>query len=121
MAKTIEQLLNELSELEKAAVVPTPDISMSQPWSKELVIILSSSILIFGFSTLLVMAYMIRKGGNADQILRLCALPLIIVAAIFLVVTGYNNEQISPVMGLLGAIAGYLLGSKGNANATSTP
>ena len=39
-------------------------------------------------------------------------LSLIIVAAIFLVVVGYTSEQIAPVMGLLGAIAGYILGSK---------
>lgn len=85
---------------------------MTQPWSKDLVMFLSLSILCFGLLVLLLMAYLVRQGMDADQILRVCALPLIIVAAIFLVVTGYASEQIAPVMGLLGAIAGYLLGSK---------
>ena len=34
------------------------------------------------------------------------------VFAIFLVVAGYSDQQIAPVIGLLGTIAGYLLGKE---------
>jgi biopolymer transport protein ExbB/TolQ len=32
--------------------------------------------------------------------------------AVFLVVAGYTDTQIAPVMGLLGTVAGYLLGKE---------
>jgi ABC-type xylose transport system permease subunit len=49
---------------------------------------------------------------NINRLLRAFALVLIIVAAVFLIVAGYTEQQIAPVMGLLGTIAGYLLGSR---------
>jgi hypothetical protein len=119
MQKSLDQLLAELAELEKTVkVAPGIDTYATQPWSKDIVLYLSFSILIFGLLVLAVMAWLVIKGREGDQILRVCALPLIIVAAIFLVVTGYTSEQIAPVMGLLGAIAGYLLGSKRTGDST---
>jgi len=110
MAKSLDELYGELGALENAAKsVPMPQI---QPWSKDMVLYLSLAILVFGLLVIVVMVYLVFKGKDADQVLRVCALPLIIVAAIFLVVVGYTSEQIAPVMGLLGAIAGYILGSK---------
>jgi hypothetical protein len=54
---------------------------------------------------------------------KLIALGLIVTSALLLIVLGYTDEQMSPVIGLLGTIAGYMLGSKewdGNdASATS--
>jgi hypothetical protein len=35
---------------------------------------------------------------------------LIITTSVFLVVAGYSSNQIAPVTGLLGTLAGYLLG-----------
>ena len=81
-------------------------------WDKGLVVTLSMSILVFGIAVILIMAYLISKNTRASYVLRAFGVPLIIVAAIFLVVTGYSQEQIAPVIGLLGTIAGYLLGSK---------
>lgn len=113
MEKGIDQLLTELDQMQRALnTSPAPTPALTQPWSKEIVLFLSCSILIFGLVVLFLMASLVRKGSDADQVLRVCSLPLIIVAAIFLVVTGYTSEQIAPVMGLLGAIAGYLLGAK---------
>ncbi|MFI5304451.1 MAG: hypothetical protein ACHQYP_06610 [Nitrospiria bacterium] len=57
-------------------------------------------------------AYLLGKGRNAETVLRTFGTVLIIISAIFLVVVGYNDTQISPVMGLLGTIAGYLLGKE---------
>lgn len=43
--------------------------------------------------------------------LKSFGLVLVIVGALVLVAAGYSVQQISPAMGLLGAIAGYLLGT----------
>lgn len=53
---------------------------------------------------------------------KLIALGLIVTSALLLIVLGYTDEQMSPVIGLLGTIAGYMLGSKewDRADATTT-
>jgi hypothetical protein len=40
---------------------------------------------------------------------------LIISSSIFLIVAGYTSQQIAPAMGLLGTLAGYLLGKESSA------
>jgi hypothetical protein len=54
-------------------------------------------------------AFLIHSGKGAESVLRIFGTILIIITSLFLVVAGYNNEQIAPVIGLLGTIAGYLL------------
>jgi len=49
---------------------------------------------------------------------------LIITGALFLVVAGYTDKQMAPVMGLLGTLAGYLLGkspAQGESQAEHNP
>jgi len=48
---------------------------------------------------------------DASSISRMTGLTLIVTSALVLVTAGYSTEQMSGVMGLLGTIAGYLLGS----------
>jgi hypothetical protein len=54
----------------------------------------------------------IGKGRDMDAVLRVLGTLTIIIAAIFLVVAGYSDRQVAPAMGLLGTIAGYLLGRR---------
>ena len=56
------------------------------------------------------MTFLLVRKKSAEAILRTFGVTLIITAAVFLVVAGYTEAQIAPVIGLLGAIAGYLLG-----------
>ncbi len=91
------------------AAATTPPAS---GWTSGLVIWLSLSILLFGLAIIGIMAYLIYKDCDPRGVLRAFCVPLIVVSAIFLVVTGYSQEQITPVIGLLGTIAGYLLGSR---------
>ena len=51
---------------------------------------------------------------NSSQIIKLLIITLIIFAVLFLIASGYSTEQISPAFGLLGTIAGYLLGKSSN-------
>ena len=46
--------------------------------------------------------------------MKLVGLTLVITAGLFLICAGYSQDQIAPMIGLLGTIAGYLLG-KGEA------
>jgi len=66
--------------------------------------------LAFTLITLALFTYAIRETQSPATVLRAFGVLIIIAAAVFLVVVGYNQAQISPVIGLLGTIAGYLLG-----------
>ncbi|WP_444904763.1 hypothetical protein ACJJIU_08165 [Microbulbifer sp. CnH-101-E] len=70
----------------------------------------SLAVLLIGILFALIVAYLISKDKNPGDVLRACGTILIIISAIYLVVAGYSEEQIAPVIGLLGTIAGYILG-----------
>src|SRR4051794_16027933 len=108
---TLDQLREEARE--KEATVKTiqekPNEAAQPFWTPKEALALSYSILIFGLLVLVLMSTLVaRFNVNINRILRAFALVLIIVAAVFLIVAGYTEQQIAPVMGLLGTIAGYL-------------
>ncbi len=77
--------------------------------------LLSSFTLLFSLIVFLMMATLIYRKvekADSDTLLRVFLIPLIIIFAVYLVVVGYSENQLSPVMGLLGTIAGYLLGQQ---------
>lgn len=74
-------------------------------------IYMSIAVLIFG--VLVVAAQTIlfyRQKANVEEAFKYFIVTLIIIGALFLVTAGYGNQQIAPILGLLGTIAGYLLG-----------
>lgn len=73
--------------------------------------ILSISILVFGLLLILFELHLIKTNQIAhDHAIKFIIITLIIVSTLFLITAGYNNDQIAPATGLLGTIAGYLLG-----------
>ena len=70
----------------------------------------SAVVLAFGVLVLIVAVLMIKWGSTAESTLRVVGTIVILIMAVFLVVAGYSDKQIAPVMGLLGTVAGYLLG-----------
>ncbi|HXH02673.1 MAG TPA: hypothetical protein VNN09_05065 [Candidatus Competibacteraceae bacterium] len=91
-------------------------------WSTQNAMTMSASVLVFGIVICGLAAWLIKRGKSSESILRTFGTILIIVSALFLVVAGYSDQQIAPVMGLLGTIAGYLLGKSTSAHpAGSTP
>jgi hypothetical protein len=125
-----------LDELEAQAEAQKADVaklkatvqSISTPqkhewWSVNEAMTISSVVLGFGLIALLVAAYLIRRESDSQVILRTLATILIVTFAIFLIVAGYSDQQIAPAMGLLGTIAGYLLGKESPARsmASATP
>ncbi|WP_417914487.1 hypothetical protein [Candidatus Electronema sp. JM] len=81
-------------------------------WSATNAMTMSSIVLLFGLLVIFLATYLIRSGKNTEAVLRIFGTILIVVMAVFLVVAGYTDTQIAPVMGLLGTIAGYLLGKE---------
>ena len=77
-------------------------------------------ILIFGIIIIGIEVYLIVKGQiKAKDVMKYIVVTLIITCVMFLITAGHNNDQIAPAMGLLGTIAGYLLGKGGNEKKTT--
>ena len=86
----------------------------SQPWSPELVIYLATSILLVTALALVLGSILMWKRGHSGQeVLRLYGVVIIVGLSALLLVVGFSNEQLTPIVGLFGAIAGYLLGKEG--------
>lgn len=102
-ASMSDDQLNKAIEQESAS-------RAKQPWDPPLVKFLTASVLAFGLFVIIIMAILVWRQSPTGDILRLFTVPMVIVAAVFLVVTGFSNSQITPVIGLLGTLAGYVLG-----------
>lgn len=69
------------------------------------------AVLIFG-AIMSIVAVTLLKNHRVDsaEAVRVVALIIIVVGSMFLVAAGYSSDQIAPILGLMGTIAGYLLG-----------
>ncbi|GAB3924574.1 hypothetical protein GCM10028827_12760 [Mucilaginibacter myungsuensis] len=64
----------------------------------------------FGIITIFLEVYLIKTNKiDANNSIKFIILTLIITGTLFLITAGYD-AQLTPVLGLLGTIAGYLLG-----------
>ena len=82
---------------------------------KYFTLILSSLILLFGFLILVLEVWIIlsSKSGMDAFAFKIISLTLIITGALFLMTAGYTEDQLTPIIGLLGTVAGYILGQEG--------
>lgn len=67
------------------------------------------------FSFLLIMAIlaflMFLKKGLGNFAFQIIGLIIVVNASLFLILTGYDQDQITPIIGLLGTIVGFIFGS----------
>lgn len=83
----------------------------SQPWSDSTLILLSGLVLAFMVIVLILSTILLfRKQATAPEVLKVFGVLSIIGLSTLLLITGYGNEQLTPIVGLFGAISGYLLG-----------
>jgi ABC-type xylose transport system permease subunit len=107
--KKIEQNQSEKTTSQTQVGVPTP--TGKQWWRADEAMTISATVLVFGLLVLVMMTFTLRKGGiHPDAVLKLFGTIIVVIGALFLIVAGYTDTQMGPVMGLLGTIAGYLLG-----------
>jgi hypothetical protein len=75
--------------------------------------VLSLVVVLFGVFVV-IMQYRLLKGSapppTSTDIMRVFSITLIIVGVSLAMTAGYRTEQIAPVLGVFGTIAGYLLG-----------
>jgi hypothetical protein len=106
--QSVQTALTQASEAAKQA--PQPSFA-SLPWTPDLVRFLALSVLVFTFAALLLASLLLLKSqARSTHILRVFGVIIIIGMSALLLVVGYSNEQLTPIVGLFGAIAGYLLG-----------
>ena len=112
MATDTKSALEAMNKLQ-ATVENTQDSSpiFNQPWSESLVKTLSGSVLLFCIiAMVLATALLWKHSPPPSMILRIFGVIAILGLSTMLLIVGYSNEQLTPIVGLFGAIAGYLLG-----------
>lgn len=83
---------------------------------------LGYALLLFGGILLGAQIYVMRMKnyGWGPNAVRIVVITLVIVMSAFLVLIGYSEKQITPVIGLFGTIVGYLLGKYDRKDEPST-
>ncbi len=113
---TIQEADKQLQQVDKEiyALKTSTTGTMDPPswWSVTNAMTISATILVFGLLVIILATYLIKNGKRTESVLRIFGTILIVMMAVFLVVAGYTDTQIAPVMGLLGTVAGYLLGKE---------
>lgn len=94
--------------------VPSPPAVRGHEWT-DVEIWLSCAVLVFGVIAMLIaLVVVIRtyQQWKPRDVTNLFGLVLIVTGALVLVTAGYSSQQITGVIGLLGSLGGYLLGSR---------
>ncbi len=100
-------------------VSPAPaTVAKAHWWTADNALTISTVVLFFGLCVMFMSARALMRGIPASSVLRLFGMLTIIVMAVFLIVAGYNTEQVAPVVGLLGTLAGYLVGRSASSEIT---
>lgn len=114
MASAADAALAALDAAQKnldKTLAQAPSPGWLQPWSPDLVQFLAIGVLLFAFAALiLATALLWRSHAPAHHVLRVFGIITILCFSALLLIVGYSNDQLTPIVGLFGAIAGYLLG-----------
>jgi len=79
-------------------------------------------VLVFGVLTMgMLVTLKNRNKLDSDLFFKLVALTLVLTCGLSLIVIGYGQDQIASMMGLLGTIAGYILGQGTRSIGHDTP
>ncbi|HEY4327479.1 MAG TPA: hypothetical protein VGN20_26075 [Mucilaginibacter sp.] len=98
-------------ESKRTGVKNKLDLTVSQ--IKNATIYLPLGLLIFSLILILAILLFLYKldKGFGNYAFQTIGLILVVTAALFLIVTGYDKDQITPIIGLLGTIVGFIFGS----------
>jgi len=75
---------------------------------------MSASVLVFGILVMLMEVVYLKSRSDIHPtwVLKIVGLTLVITAGLYLIVAGFSQTQTAAMMGLLGTVAGYLLGKE---------
>jgi hypothetical protein len=122
MPDAIEQAKKAIQEADRLAATVVGSSGAAPLWTSEVVERLTWGVLIFATVVIVLMTLLLyRKDANGHQTLKCFGLVLIITLSSILLIVGYSSEQLTPIIGLFGAIAGYLLGKETGTQSTPTP
>jgi hypothetical protein len=121
----LEQSRTELRETstknqtpnQQAQTIATP--ANTTVWTATNAMTICSVFLVFSLVIICLATYLLKIGKSTDSVLKIFGTILIITIACFLILAGYDDKQIAPVIGLLGTLAGYLLGKDREATRSS--
>jgi hypothetical protein len=84
-------------------------------------LILTGIVTVFGVLSLVLVALIFKQSiaSEADKIVRLVIVVIVVSASLILITAGYSNQQIAPAFGLFGTIIGYILGSSGRKSSSA--
>ena len=113
MAPTPEEDYEPLSGGEPTTTVEAGPSDLVSVWRTS-ALWLGAAVLLFAVFLIGAIFYAMVKSGDywTDRSFKAFALSLIIPAGLFLIVIGFSDKQLAPMMGLLGTIAGYILGAE---------
>lgn len=103
-------------EVEGASNPPPAFNPNFTPTHTDVEVYLSIAILLFGALVTLGFLWAIinrTKGATSSEFIDAMRYPVvlvIVVGSLFMVTAGYGTDQTAPILGLLGTIAGYLMG-----------
>ena len=99
-----EQVPEQVSAGQAAGRVETG--SLSSLFELNLTII----IFVFGLLALILLYLMIRHERTTPFVMRIYVITILVFGSLLVVSSAYTTDQISPVIGFFGTIAGYILG-----------
>ncbi|MCP9902145.1 hypothetical protein KBZ12_16205 [Cyanobium sp. Cruz CV13-4-11] len=108
--RNIDKVLAESAETGHASAAGATTTEASNSWTPRETMMMSGAALGYSLIVLLVAAVIAKGLKTAEQAIRLFTVVLIINSAVFFIVAGYSSQQIAPAFGLLGTMAGYVLG-----------
>ena len=85
-------------------------LGASDWWSTTNAMTMCAVLLVFSLIVLGLSTYLLKSGMGGTSVLRIFGTILVITMTTFLVVAGYDDQQIAAPLGLLGTVVGYLLG-----------
>ena len=107
--------IEEVSSL-KDSLPPIEQLDTISTYFSSPIFVASAFVFILFVLVFVFMNNLIKEGKEPIDILKAFGIPLIIASSALIVVTGLRMDTLTPVIGLLGTIAGYLLGQKDKTN-----
>ncbi|WP_138441348.1 hypothetical protein [Marinobacter alexandrii] len=110
LKENVDKAMQERNALKGTVEPQKDDFNAAYEKTSQDSFVLSGMFLGFGLILTMIFAHLVKSGNEPESLVRVFGMMLIVISAVFLMIAGYSEKQIAPVFGLLGTVAGYLLG-----------